>query len=265
MSEQSNSQNAPYNGGIHGLSWFVAVLAFVVVCLGGATKSKEAGLTIADPVTFAWMPEWLTTENINAEYTHRIVAFLLACSTLLLMGLILTKENRSAVRKLAVSAFLAVVAQAVLGALTVKFLAKAHTSIPHAVLGQSFFCIAVCLICVTSRAWISGAKQTQEEGSPSMRKLGVWLMIAIVVQLLLGAALRHDNKAEALRNGNESTFIWHLVAHVLGAFAVLFFAARVMSRVFRQHREIKTLLTPTHALMGLLTLQIGLGATAKWR
>jgi heme A synthase len=172
--QTQNIEYHRYHRNINVMAKFVTVLALVVVSLGGTTKSKEAGLTIAEPVTFAWVPEWIVTENINAEYTHRIVAFLLACSTLVLTGLVLAKEKRSAVRKLAVWALVAVIAQAVVGALTVKFMARAHTSIPHAVLGQTFFCIALSLACITSRRWTSDVAPKPAGESPSLAKLGTF-------------------------------------------------------------------------------------------
>jgi heme A synthase len=266
MSDAKSLENAnPYGVFHHGiatLSKILVVLAAFVVLLGGKTKSKEAGLTIADPVTFQWVPEWLTTENISAEYTHRILAFLLACTTLALTAWVLKVERRGYVRKLAIAAFIGVIVQAVLGALTVKYLTRAQVSIPHAVVGQTFFAIACCLACVTSKTWTSPNPPISDERTPSTRKLAVWLMVAMFIQLLLGSALRHDNKSEAMREGREIIFISHLVAHFLGAVFVIYRVVLVAIRVLKDHADLKPLKTPCMAIIHLLTLQFALGVAA---
>src|SRR5262249_48164308 len=156
---------------------------------------------------------------------------------------ILKIEKRGYVRKLSIAAFIGVLVQATLGALTVKYLTRAQVSIPHAVVGQTFFAIACCLACVTSATWTSSRPVATDERTPSMRRLAVWLMIAMFIQLLLGAALRHDNKSEAMREGREFIFVWHLVAHILGAFFVIYRAVLVAIRVLGSHKDIKSLKT----------------------
>ena len=263
-SPQSHSEHGvpKYNRAIHRLAKFVVVWALLVICLGGKTKSKEAGLTIPQPVIFSWVPEWLTTENISAEYSHRIVAFLLTCSALALMCLVLSSDVRTGVRTLAISLVGAIVAQAALGALTVYYLAAAKSSIPHAVLAQITFCLAASLAVVTSPAWMSDAKPVVSDEKPTLLRLSKALVIAFFVQLLLGSALRHDGMAEALRNGHAIVFWSHLIAHIMGAMAVTFFLARVLMRVFRMHREQKEIMSPARWIMMLLALQLCLGMGA---
>ena len=255
-------EDTPYRHGLHLMAMGVTVFTFLVICVGGTTKSKEAGLTIPEPVIFNWVAEWLVTENISAEYGHRIIAFMLSCLIATLTGWVLFVEKRPAVRKLAIGALLAVIAQAVLGALTVKFFAHAKTSIPHAVLGQITFCIAASLAVVTSAQWMAPTKAVISNEQPALRRLTISLVATLFVQLLLGAALRHDDKAHALRDGHESIFIWHLAAHILGALAVTYFLARVLMSVFRQHREQKEILGPARLIMMLLGVQLSLGIGA---
>jgi heme a synthase len=247
---------------IHRLAIFVVLLAFMVIFLGGKTKSKEAGLTIPEPVIFTWEPKWLMIENLSAEYSHRIAVALLSVGALALTVWIHISDKRSYARKLSLWMMALLLAQAVLGALTVHFFARASTSIPHAVLGQTVFTLTVCLAIVTSQAWFNPAPVASVEEHPGLRRIALYLMIALFIQLLLGAALRHDNKGEALRNGNISIFIWHLVAHLVGAFAVLVCAARAISRIFRNFRHVPSLMTPARLIMILLTLQLALGIGA---
>lgn len=257
MNDGRGQQN--YNRTIHLLAQVAVVLAFLVICLGGTTKSKEAGLTIPQPVYYEWHYDWLFVENLNAEYTHRAVVPILSAVTLLLAGLVLVKDSRSSVKKLAVFAVVVLLMQAVLGALTVQYFAKAQTSIPHAVLGQIFLCLIAALAVTTSPAWLSDKKAVRSPGAMSVQRLGLYCIIALFMQLLLGAALRHDGQAAALRSGQPSVFVWHLCAHIMGAFAAAFFIARLISRVFQQHRGLPEIFKPTRLLMMLLGVQLLLG------
>jgi heme A synthase len=244
------------------LACFVAVWAFLVVCIGGVVKSKEAGLTIADPVIFSCQPEWLWVENLNVEYGHRIVAGCLGCLALALAICLLARDSRRSVRRAAVWAVVLVVAQAALGALTVKYFAHAPTSVPHAALGQVFLCLVAGLAVVTSRRWHAMPPLTREAGRPSLARLSDACLVALFIQFLLGAALRHDDQGRAMLQGHMGSFALHLLAHILGAMAVAFFMSRMLMRIFRAHRGQSGIIGPARAMMVLLALQLALGAAA---
>ncbi|HYF48502.1 MAG TPA: COX15/CtaA family protein [Planctomycetota bacterium] len=237
-------------------------LALLVILLGGKTKSLEAGLTIAEGFILDWKPEWLTTANISAEYTHRISAGFFGVMVLLFTLWAFIVERRRTVKLLAVATLVGVLVQAILGVIAVNNLAPARFSIPHAVLAQAVFVLTCCLACLTSRTWTSDLKPVQESHATSLRRLAVWLMIAILIQLLLGAALRHDDKGAALREGRGYIFMWHLVAHIAGAFFVLYRVLVLAVRVFHDHRQFRALLTPTRWITYLLALQLILGTAA---
>src|SRR5687768_8066974 len=124
-----NSGAPAYHAGLHRLAQVVAGWAFVVIFFGGKTKSKEAGLTIPEPVFIKWMPEWFTVENLSAEYTHRVAVGLLSVLMLSLFAWLMVRGQRTA-KILGGVAFATLIAQAVLGALTVHYLTKAQASIP---------------------------------------------------------------------------------------------------------------------------------------
>jgi heme A synthase len=262
MTNESNNLASSFNRGLHRLALVVVALAFLVIFLGGKTKSKEAGLTIPEPFILTWNPSWLMIENLSAEYSHRMAVGLLSIAALSLTVWVCLKDKRDAAKKLALWTMSLLLTQAVLGGMTVYFFAKAATSIPHAVLGQTVFTLTVCLAIVTSRSWFEAAPAPAPEEHPGLRRLALYLMIALFIQLLLGSALRHDNKGESLRDGNLFIFVWHLVAHLVGAFAVLVCAARVIARVFRSYRHVPGLLTPARLIMIMLTLQLALGIGA---
>ena len=284
---------ARFHVGIHRLVWIVCAWTFLVIFVGSIVKSKEAGLTIPEPFFYQWMPAWLMTENLNAEYGHRIVAGALGILVLVLTVSLLVIESRKYVRHLAILVLAAVLAQAVLGGLTVHYFAHATTSIPHAALGHTFLCLMVCLVVVTSAQWITsetvglaevgqaevgqaykmvgqtflsapaaGGRDAHPPVNSSLRPSALALVAAVFFQLLLGAALRHDNQGAALRNGHEAVFVWHLIAHIFGAIAVLYFLARVLMQIFREYRGRTELMRPARALMILLTLQMAFGIGA---
>jgi len=149
-------------------------------------------------------------------------------------------------RKLAWSALGIVIAQGVLGGLTVLFYLPPAISSAHATLAQMYFCLMVSLALFTSRGFIESAPlQLPQLERPRLTTLAYMSVAAVWLQLLFGAAFRH--------NGLKVT--WHLVWFVI----VLSLLTWTMVRVLRNYREVAALRRPINILMGLLTLQILLG------
>jgi len=259
MAQTTSNPGAVYHRGVNLLAAVTTFFALLVVTMGGLTKSKEAGLTIAEPVYYQFNWDWYFIENLNTEYTHRSLVAVLSGLTLLLVGAVLFTDKRPGVRKLAVGTLLTLIAQAVLGAMTVAYFAKMKTSVPHALLGQTFLCLAASLTLLTSKSWIEAPAPVRSTQNPPLKKLGQWTLIAIAVQILLGGALRHDDQAAAMRQGHFGIFAWHLMAHLTGMLVVAYFISRILVRVFREHRNQPELLGPARKIMTLLGLQILLG------
>src|SRR5436190_15658259 len=146
-----------------------------------------------------------------------MVATTVGLLTIVLMIYILRREQRAWVRKLGIFALLAVIAQGLLGGLTVKMMLPLAVSSAHATLAQLFFCTTVSLAVFTSRSWIEARPLRQENGeneNPPLRYLCTAALVTIFLQLILGATLRHS-----------ATWDQHLpteliLAHVGGALAV---------------------------------------------
>jgi len=262
VSSDLNNLRPAFNAWVHRLALLTVGWTALVITFGGKTKSQEAGLSIAEPVYYTFHWDWLFVPNLSAEYTHRVLVPILGVFTLLLALHFLFKDPRPGMKKLAVGLIVGLGVQGVFGALTVKYFAKSHTSIPHAVLGQIFLCLVVSAAVLTSKYWLSDRKVTGSPLQPPLFKLCRALVIMVFIQLLLGAAIRHDNRGEVLVAGREMVFIWHLVAHVMGAIGVGFFLTRVIIRINRQHKNIPELYSPTRWLMILLGVQILLGTKA---
>ena len=95
--------------------------------------------------------------GIRFEHTHRLIASAVGMLTVVLAVWLARREERRWVRRLGYVALGAVVAQGVLGGLTVLFLLPTAVSVAHACLAQTFFCLTVTIAVVTSPRWTERA------------------------------------------------------------------------------------------------------------
>jgi cytochrome c oxidase assembly protein subunit 15 len=126
------------------------VLTLVLIFMGALVKSHEAGLSVPDwPTTygqnmFLFPPsEWRA--NVFYDHTHRLAASLVGLLTLLFCVRLLFSERRVWVKVCGAAAVAIVIAQGVLGGLTVRYLLPASLSVAHGILAQTFLLLAVFL------------------------------------------------------------------------------------------------------------------------
>lgn len=215
-----------------------AASAFFVLFAGGMVTSTGSSLAVPDwPLAYGqYFPEM--TGGVLFEHGHRMVAGLTA---LLVWGLAVwthRKEERAWVRSLTAVAALGILAQAVLGGVTVLWGLPKKVSILHAILGQGLFCLLVAA-CQAGSPWFKSRRAAV--GRPWAP--AAWAVGALFVQLALGASLRHTGTGLS----------WHLLGAVL-AFGLVTRAA-LHGRDSRR-RELTGLST---ALMGTVLLQLFLG------
>jgi heme A synthase len=129
-------------------------------------------------------------------------------------------------------------------------------SAAHATLAQLFFLITVSIAVFTSPQWIAASTAREEADSVSLRSLGVLALIVILVQLVLGATLRHS----ATWDQDLPTSL--LLAHVGGALVVTLVLGATVTRVLLRHRAQKYLATPAVIAAMLLLVQLALGLAA---
>src|SRR6202041_2561343 len=97
-------------------------------------------------------------------------------------------EKRRWIRWLAVGAFCTVIAQAILGGLTVLMFQPPWVSTAHATVAQTFFCIAVAIAVFTGRRWIEEHPRAElDQRRPALFTLTVLSIFVLYVQLILGA------------------------------------------------------------------------------
>src|ERR1044071_2974230 len=142
------------NRGLNRFAIFVACATFFLIIAGALVTSHDAGLATPDwPLSNGQVfPKMVG--NLFWEHGHRMVATTVGILTIVLTIYIFLREKRSWVQKLGVFALCAVVAQGLLGGLTVKLMLPLAVSAAHATLAQLFFCTTVSLAVFTSRSWI---------------------------------------------------------------------------------------------------------------
>jgi len=158
------------------------------------------------------VPDWPTTYGYNMflfpvskwvggifyEHTHRLVASGVGFLTTILAVWLWLKEERRWLRWLGVFAWFAVVAQGVLGGLRVT-LYKQELGIFHATLAQLFFLTVCSIAFFLSRTW---EKLVQNADSirfhPAFRPAVLGATVLILVQLVLGATMRHQHAGLAV-------------------------------------------------------------------
>src|SRR5262245_1468624 len=130
---------------IHRFVLFTAVCTFLLIIAGALVTGNEAGLAVPDwPLSYgSLMPPMVG--NIRYEHGHRMVATFVGFLTTVLAVWLWRQESRKTVRNLGFIALGAVVAQGLLGGLTVLFFLPTLISVSHACLAQAFFCIMVSL------------------------------------------------------------------------------------------------------------------------
>lgn len=244
------------NRGLNLFAIFVACATFFLIIAGALVTSNDAGLATPDwPLSNGqFFPEMVG--NLFWEHGHRMVATTVGMLTIVLMVYILVKEKRPWVRKLGVFALLAVIAQGLLGGLTVKLMLPLAVSTAHATLAQLFFCTTVSLAVFTSRSWMEARPLSEEKGNFPLRYLCTGALVTIFLQLILGATLRHS-----------ATWDRHLpteliLAHIGGAVAVTLMLGTASLTVLRRHAKERFLTRPAMVALTLLVIQLGLGIAA---
>jgi cytochrome c oxidase assembly protein subunit 15 len=244
------------NKGLNRFALLVACATFFLIIAGALVTSHDAGLATSDwPLSNGQVfPKMVG--NLFWEHGHRMIATSVGILTICLTIYLLGKERRSWVRKLGVVALAGVIAQGLLGGLTVKLLLPLWVSSAHATLAQLFFCTTVSLAVFTSKSWIEAAPRLEEKGSIPLRYLCAVALITILLQLVLGATLRHS----ATWSQNLPTEL--VLAHVGGALAVVIALGATTLTVFLRYRGETFLTRPAAIALTLLVVQLGLGITA---
>ncbi len=205
----------------------VVVCTLLLVIAGGLVTSNDAALAIPDwPLAWGRLIPPLEG-GIRLEFAHRVLAAVVAVLTLVQAMRLRTR--------LAWLAFGTVAAQALLGGAAVRWLDPKALAIAHASLAQLCFGLVVAVLLA-------------DAGYPLPGVRGSFAAAALLVQTILGAALRHD------AIGPIPHFAWAAVAVI----AVMWASLSVLSR----HMEEPALRRSAMLLLSITISQIFIGMGA---
>src|SRR5947208_7741061 len=242
--------------GVHRFAVFVACATFFLIIAGANVTSHDAGLATSDwpKSNGQWFPKMVG--NLFWEHGRRVVAATVGALTIALAIYLQVSERRSWVKRLGWIAVLGVVAQGLLGGLTVKLNLPLVVSAAHATLAQLFFLITVSVAVFTSRAWVDTQPLTIEPDGASLRPMCVASLAVILTPLVLGATLRHSSPWD------QALPTPLLVAHICGAVVVTLVLGTTVALVLLRHRGQAWVAKPATIAAVLLVVQLGLGLAA---
>jgi len=244
------------NKGLHRFTLLATGATFLLIVAGALVTSHDAGLATSDwPLSNGqFFPRMVG--NLFWEHGHRLIATTVGLLTIALNVYLFKSEPRRWVRRLGLVALAAVVAQGLLGGLTVKLLLPLWVSSAHATLAQLFFCTMVSLSVFTSPGWNASRPAVEESETPSLRYLCAGACLLVLAQLVLGATLRHS----ATWDKHLPTSL--LLAHIGGALLVTVVLAGICVMTLQRHGDQPYLRRPVMLAGGLLALQLCLGVAA---
>jgi cytochrome c oxidase assembly protein subunit 15 len=252
------------NRGLHRFALLLAGATFFLIIAGALVTSHDAGLATSDwPLTegkFLPRVESLGIRsgvnmvgNLFWEHGHRMIATAVGLLTIGLVLFLFAKETRGWVRRLGLVALAGVIAQGLLGGLTVKLMLPLVVSTAHATLAQIFFCTTVSLAVFTSASWLQDRPRVSEPAGLPLRYLCVAAASAIFLQLIVGATLRHS------ATWDQPLPTELLLTHIGGAIAVTILLGSAGLLILRRHKGETFLTRPALFALSLLALQLLLG------
>jgi len=183
---------------------FLCVVTLFLILLGALVKSTESGLSVPDwPTTYGKFmfayPLNKMAGGIKYEHTHRMLASIVGLLTLILAIWMLRVEKLAAwIKRLGIFAFLTVVAQGVLGGLTVLFFLPVWLSTLHGVLAQTFFLVIIFIAYAFSIERHQRWNIEEESYNPQFLRWAIVLMGMVYIQLIIGNIMRHDQAGLAI-------------------------------------------------------------------
>ena len=240
--------STPYNALHHRFTVVAAGCVLLLIVAGALVTSTDSGLSVPDwPTSFGSfyrLPPM--TGGVKFEHGHRMLAEFIGLLTIGVAVFTQKVDRRRWMRILGWSALGTVIAQGILGGLTVLFYLPPAISTAHATLGQTFFCLMVSIAFFTSRNWVQEPDAVVSLSMrPRLTTLSLFTVAAIWMQLIMGAAFRHSGI--------------RLLPHIVGAVVVFCLVSTLTLLTIKRHRATPQLARPAVILLTLLLVQISLG------
>lgn len=181
-------------------SFFLVAATLFLIFAGGLVTSMGAGLSVPDwPLSFGKVfPEM--TGGVFYEHGHRMIATGVGTLCLILVIWLAIAERRAWVRNLGFWALAAVMAQGLLGGLTVLLGLPPPVSIMHGVLAQIFLALTIIIAYSQSeeRAARAAAEGTMGTKLTSFGRRSLMLALLVFLQLIVAATMRHNRAGLAI-------------------------------------------------------------------
>jgi cytochrome c oxidase assembly protein subunit 15 len=324
-------QSAPrYRPWLHRYAMLLVAVTFVLIVAGGTVTSKGVGMAVPDwPTSYGYnmflFPPSMWRGGVFWEHTHRLLGSLVGVLTIgMAAWLWLTQPPRGGrpwLRWLGIGALMLVIVQGVMGGLRVTEF-SITLAIIHGITAQLFLCVTVLIAAATGKWWharvreqqISRTAEQQIRQTPgsgniccsaallrccsrsALRIGSLAVLLIVVIQLALGAAMRHTGAGLAIPDFPASygrvippltqDAIHHAIdtqtnfvdmphdftpAHVGVHFAHRAWALLVAAGILVLLAKLRPLAqavpgfhAPALALVTLLLVQIALGASVIW-
>src|SRR2546425_10128291 len=149
---------------LHRFAKVVAGCTVLLVLAGSLVTSTQSGLSVPDwPTTYGWsmftFPPSKWVGGILYEHGHRLIASAVGFLTIVLAVWLWLQDPRRWMKRLGVVALGAVLAQGVLGGVTVPFFLPAATSTAHAGPAEIFLGIILAIAPFTSPPWMAPSRK----------------------------------------------------------------------------------------------------------
>ena len=187
------------------LRWFsklVVVSTLGLIFAGALVKSHEVGLSVPDwPTTYGkhmfTFPLSDMVGGIFYEHLHRLIATAIGLMTIVLAVGLGFSDRPAWLKKLGYTALGAVILQGMLGGITVLYFLPPAVSIFHGMLAQGFLVLTVIIAYALSAEKENRIGKLAQDSRSILRPAYLFAG-AVVVQLFLGALMRHTGSGLAI-------------------------------------------------------------------
>jgi heme A synthase len=179
----------------HRFAQLVAACTFLLLIIGGTVNPTGSSLACPEPTLLChgqFLPKM--TGGVLYEHGHRLVAMTVGLLQIALTYLLIRRRRMPGLAWLTLGL---VIAQGALGAVTVGYKLPWFVSTAHLLLGMSYFATLLYI------AWRTRPVRPDDDHAAKIAALGParrWIVAAtglVIVQLLLGALVRHSEAALA--------------------------------------------------------------------
>ncbi len=269
---------ASSQGWLARFAWLTVLATATLIVVGSVVTTLDYGLAVPDwPTSFGTFnpPGWWHMEGVNWEHGHRLLGAIIGLLVIILVAWTGWKYRRSRIFLLTFIALIGVIIQGVLGGLRVTEVST-ELAIVHGCFAQAFFALLVFIAASLTRQAESSSLQVADadgisEQGRSRLLWAIWIFMGVAFsQVILGALMRHYKAGLAIPDfplamGRlipplESFPVIIHYSHRLMALVVVAVAVWLLLQVKNYHGNRSLLVTGALCLLGLLLVQIVLGA-----